>query len=387
MKTGFQFPMTIALVLAGLAVGPFTHNREALRLDLGLLALFLPPLLFEASWDIDPRSLRRCGRPIAVLAIPGTLLTAAIVALAARLLGGLEWPAALILGALVGATDPVAVLASFRGQAIARDLRTIIEGESIANDGVAAALVRAATSATLAGFAAVAPAHVIALLLLDSFGGIATGIAGAALCALFLHRLPGTLGKTLTTLVLAYGSYAVAEALGVSGIFACATAGVAARAFTRPSLTQSTLDAIERVWDVIAATSNAILFFLVGVNIQIPRMLHEPALISATLAAVALARILLAYVLVPLRALTSRPRGWQHVVALAGLRGGLSLALALDLPAQLAGRPQIIDAVYTVVFITLVVQGAAIPTLIGRIAPAPALADVALPRGASAADA
>jgi CPA1 family monovalent cation:H+ antiporter len=124
---------------------------------------------------------------------------------------------------------------------------------------------------------------------------------------------------------------------------------------------------VERFWDVAALAANACVFFLVGLNLRLEWLVRTPLLCAAALISVLAARAILAYVLVPLRSLTDAPRAWRHVVALAGLRGGLSLALALGLPLAFPQRAQVLYATAAIVFVTLVVQGLLTPQLVRRL--------------------
>jgi CPA1 family monovalent cation:H+ antiporter len=355
-------PPAGSIVLVGIAAGGMLPHALQITLTPGVLALFLPALIFEGAWDLNPAALRRARRAIAVLALPGVVVTALTIA-GGGLLGGLTVPAALMLGTILCATDPVAVLALFRKLDVPVDLLTIVEGESIANDGVAVVLVAVATS--------LADAHVPATYwpiaghaLYASLAGIAVGVAAAALGSRFLRRGQRSWIGIVTTLVVAYGAYAAASYLGASGIFASAAAGVALPSL---SLEPEEQRSVERFWEGTALIANGLVFLLVGLSLRFDRIFHEPVLLLATIAAVILSRALLAYVLVPLAGVRVTGRGWRHAIALAGVRGGLSLALVLGLRPDFPDRPAIIDAVFAVVFGTIVVQGWTLAPVLRRI--------------------
>ena len=355
------FPSAVMLVVLGIVAASLNPQAMQIVLTPATLGLFLPALIFEAAWDIDAAALRRVVKAIALLAIPGVLLTAGCVAAAAAFGGGLAWPAALVLGAIVAATDPVAVLVLFRELDVPVDLFTIVAGESIANDGVAAVLV-----STLVPLARGGPppsiAGALGAIALSTLGGTAIGVAFALAVTPLLRRERHDFERIATTLVVAYGSYATASLLGMSGIFASAAAGIAlpALALAKPDAT-----VVERFWDRTAELANGLVFLLVGLNLRVDRIAHEPVLVLAAIAAVVLSRAALAYLFVPFVAeLRTRSR---TAIALSGVRGGLSLALALGLPADLAGRPLIIDAVFAVVFVTLIVQGSTIAPVLKRL--------------------
>ncbi len=355
-------PPAAAIVLVGIAAAGMLPPTLQYSLTPGVLALFLPALIFEGAWDIDASALRRVAVAIALLAVPGVVLTALAIAAAGKL-AGLTLAAALALGAILSATDPVAVLALFRTLSVPVDLLTIVEGESIANDGVAVVLLQGVmTFASSAGVPGVW--RELGTLAYVSLAGVLTGVAVAALGTPLLRRWQTPWVGIVTTLAVAYGSYGLASAIGASGIFASAAAGIALPAF---ALEKGERRAVERFWDGTALVANGFVFLLVGLSLKLERIFHEPLLLLATLAAVVLVRGVLAHVLVPLAGKLVKARGWQHAIALAGVRGGLSLALALGLPYDFPNRAQIIDAVFAVVFTTLVVQGWLLAPLLRRV--------------------
>ena len=241
------------------------------------------------------------------------------------------------------------------------DLFTIVAGESIANDGVATVLVTALVPLTR-GLPPPSLAGALGAMCLATFGGTAIGIAFALAVTPLLRRERRDFERIATTLVVAYGSYAAASLLGLSGIFASAAAGIAL-----PALALAKRDAkiVERFWDRTAELANGLVFLLVGLNLRVDRIAHEPVLVLSVIAAVVISRGALAYLFVPLVAeLRTRSR---TAIALSGVRGGLSLALALGLPADVAGRPLVIDAVFAVVFVTLIVQGSTIAPVLKRL--------------------
>jgi CPA1 family monovalent cation:H+ antiporter len=354
-------PVPAAVLLVGIAAGGMLPVDLRIALTPATLAIFLPALIFEAAWSLDADTLRRTAGAIVVLAVPGVFFTAAAIACAAAGAGGMSLAAAFALGAILSATDPVAVIALFRSLKVPPDLLAIVEGESIANDGVAAVLVASAL-AFVSG--ATNPALLAWRALYAVGAGVAIGIAVAAIGAPVLRRFRAPAVGIAVTLAVAYGGYVLATVAGASGIFASAAAGVA---LPRLALDKSEVRTIERFWDGTAFLANAAVFLLVGLSLRLERIFAEPLLLLAVIASVIASRAVLAYVFVPLVRGRDETRGWQHAVALAGVRGGLSLALALGLPREFPNRPAIIDAVFAVVFLTVVVQGWTLAPLLRRI--------------------
>ncbi len=356
-------PYAILLLLVSLPL----NLHGAISFGPILLFIFLPALIFEAAWQLDFATVRRYAAPIAVLAIPGVLVTMATIAAAAVAFGHLPWIEALLLGAILSATDPIAVIAAFRSLAgVPSELETIVEGESLLNDGIAAAAYGVLSLAALTTQLP-APSAVLGSLVVGSAGGALVGAVVAFGLALVIRFARDVQLDIVATLVGAYGSYLLAERLGASGIFAALTVGVALRALPRFPSGDGAVEGVDRFWGVLAFIANALVFLLLGLRIDVSRIFHEPALIAATLVALVVSRIAIAYVGLPLVGIRGERAAWNHVVVIAGMRGALSLALALAMPAQTPYRAQIIDAVFFAVTVTLVVQGFAIGPVIRRL--------------------
>jgi CPA1 family monovalent cation:H+ antiporter len=350
-----RVPAAVALV----AIGAFFQIPPPFAFGDALLFVFLPPLIFEAAWNLDLESLRRMAWRIALLAVPGTLATAAIVAGGVVLVGALPPAAAILFGAIVAATDPVAVVAAFRRVHVPADLRTLVEGESLSNDGVA--LILFAFAVAVAGGEATSLGADALLGVVEVLGGVVIGVVAGLLCAGVLRATDATEYEVTVTIVLAYVAYLAATSLHCSGIFATAAGAIALRAAVRripEALTNA--DDIDRVWAALAFMANAVVFLATGLVISPARIVHEPALVLAAVAAVTLARAALALV-------ATRERRARITVFLAGMRGALPLALALSLPDALPYRAQIIDATFAVVLVTIVVQGAPLELVLARL--------------------
>jgi CPA1 family monovalent cation:H+ antiporter len=361
-----RVPAAVALVAIGALVPippPFAFGDT-------LLFVFLPPLIFEAAWNLDLAALRRTAWRIALLAVPGTLATAAIVAGALVLVNALPFAPALVFGAIVAATDPVAVVAVFRRVLVPADLRTLVEGESLANDGVALVLFAFALA-----FAAGQPAALgadVLFGLVQVVGGAAIGALAGVLCAGVLRATDASEYEITVTIVLAYVAYLSATALHCSGIFATAAGAIALRAVTaRLPWAISNVADVDRAWNALAFMANAVVFIATGLLIRPERIAHEPGLVITAVVAVSLARVAIALV-------ATRDRAGRITVFLAGMRGALPLALALSLPDTLPYRPQIIDATFAVVLVTIVVQGASLEPILKRLFAAPKAAETAV---------
>lgn len=339
----------LLLVALGIGYGLIQPGRLTYAFGHATLYVFLPALLFEAAWNLPYRAIRRQWLAIAILVGPGVLLTALIVAFALAIVR-VPFGPALLTGAILSATDPIAVVAVFRRLRVPRTLATIVECESLFNDAVAVVLYRAVLLGLALGSAQAGPIAVVALRTLAGVAaGVAFGVALAFVVARVLRGRENAVLQVAATILCAYCSYFAGDWLGLSGIFAVIACGIALRYFERSWITLTIVLDVDRVWEIAALLANALVFFLVGAALQIGSVAAAPLFAIACLVAVAVARYAVAAFLLP----GPYPREWLDVVRVAGMRGGLSLALALALPAWVAYRDAIIDATFAVSLATL----------------------------------
>lgn len=352
-----RLPAAVLLVGAGALVGTLGHVRPPFDFGPALFFVFLPPLVFEAAWNIDLASLRGAALRIAILALPGTLLTALLVAVALAAAQLLPFGAALLFGAIVSATDPVAVIAVFRKIDVPLRVKTIVEAESLSNDGVAVVVYGIALVAAGGGAVALGPALFHGAV--EILFGIAIGVACAVPVWATLKATDASEYEVTGTVALAYAVYLIADRTGVSGIFATASAAIALRALLAGRAPFGNRDDVDVFWNAGAYIANATVFLATGLLIDVPRSFHEPALVAVAIAAIAISRATLACI-------AARDTPARTTVFLAGMRGALPLALALGLPSGLKYRSEIIDGVFATVLVTLVLQGAALEPMVRR---------------------
>lgn len=366
-----RLPYTVGLVVTGiaLALSPF-HMHVTLTHDV-IFNVILPPLLFEAAINIHWHDLRNDALPILTLAVLGTLTAAVFVT--AGMVYGLGWPmrSALLFGVLIAATDPVAVIAMFKDNGIKGRLRLLVESESLANDGVAAVLFSLVLAwSQTAGLQAAPPAGIAEALLMTVGGGVLSGAVFAAAAILIAGRTADHLVESSLTLVVAYGSFLMAEQFQCSPVLATVTAGLlmgnlgilADGKHNRisPRGREFTLE----LWDFFAFIANSLVFLLIGLTvagIHVTALGMRPLLI--VIGVVLISRALTVYPLC-LAFIGSRwriPLKLQHVLWWGGLRGALGLALALSLDPSLPMRDQILVATFGVVVFSVVVQGLTMP--------------------------
>lgn len=364
-------PYTLGLVVVGLLcslLGLLSNVR--LTPDL-VLFVFLPALLFEGSWSLSLGLLRAHWLTVFVLVVPGLLLALVMIALPLHFLAGLSWESALLLAAILSPTDPVAVLGLFRQLKVHASLATIIEGESLLNDGVAGALYQtflALLLLSLQGQAlSVGQAWVVGgqIVLLEAGGGIFVGGVCGFVVSRFVKLIDEPLIETTMTIVAAYGVYLLADALHMSGILAVIVAGLIIAEYGQRGMSETTRKAVDNFWTVIAFVANALVFLLVGLQLNPTKFLLSARLpgllITAGLAVLAVLLTRLAMVLLlPLKrevVPAGHVRSWRFLIFWSGLRGALSLALVLALPLTIPDREALVFATYVVVLFTLLVQG------------------------------
>jgi CPA1 family monovalent cation:H+ antiporter len=361
------FPYSIGLVIAGIGLSVAGY-RSGVELTAELIfTLFLPPLVFEAALHLEWKQFRREAPLVLNLAFVGTFLSAAVVAGGMHWLIGWGWQAALLFGSLIAATDPVSVIAMMKEQRPEQRLRFIMEAESLMNDGAAAVLF-ALCVAAIDG-AAATPSAMALSLLLNVFGGILCGLVIAGILLLVAGRSDDHLVELTLTVLAAYGSFTVAEELGVSNVLATLAAGMVIGNWGRQrSLSERGSEAVIRFWDFAAFLANSIIFLLIGgreANLPFAAYL-PPAAVGTALALAGRAAAIY-----PLSALYSRSKlaiagMTRHVLFWGGLRGALALALALAAPANLPEHDALIGAAFAVVAFSIFIQGLTVPYLLRR---------------------
>lgn len=358
-----RIPYTVALVLVGLVLSVSSPLRIDLTPEL-ILSIFLPPLVFESAFHLNLRELRRNLVTIGLLAVPGVVLTMLLVGGILSLGPGMALGSALVFGALIAATDPVSVVAIFRKLGTPKRLEVLLEGESLFNDGTAIVIFGIALSALETGqFDLVSG-------VIDFFriggGGIVVGfVLGWAVLQL-IGRIDDYLVETTLTTVIAYGSYLLAEQLHVSGVLAVVAAGLINGNIGERGMSPTTRIVVLNFWEYVAFLANSAVFLLIGLAIDLPKLLVNWKLILWAIAAVLVSRAVSIYLLSRLG--PDLPSRWRPVLFWGGLRGAIALALALSLPIELgADRETLILITFGVVLFTLLAQGLTMGQLVRRL--------------------
>lgn len=350
-------PYNVALVVVGLLLVFLDVLPKAPMNPQIILLVFLPVLVFEGALFADVDSLNGARRPILALALPGVAISLLGTASLATLALGLPFTLALLLGAILSITDTVSVLLAFRSVRVPRRLAAIMEGESLFNDGTALVLVSMTTSAVIAGAesgAAVTRSFALALL-----GGLSIGWAVGALGAAVLRRTPDHLTAILASGVLVLSASVFAERVHASPVIAVVVAGLVVGRAARRHLTPSRVLALEGFWETAGFGLNVVLFLLVGMALDARTLFAEAKAIGLALVALHAGRAAAVYgCFAVLRALTGErvPARWQNVMVYGNIKGALSMAAVLALPADMPLRGRLVTIVFGVTLVTLITQ-------------------------------
>ncbi|MCB9419027.1 MAG: Na+/H+ antiporter [Ardenticatenaceae bacterium] len=372
-----RMPYTVALVVAGLLFSFFPNFLHfSVSSDL-ILAILVPPLLFEATLHIKWEGLKFDLVPILLLAFGGTLISTIIVGGIVVQVLDVPFVAAVAFGALISATDPVAVIAFFRSLGVSKRLAILVEGESLFNDGVAIVLFNLAIAAAAASSqsAGLVLSEAVIEFLRVAVGGLAVGLGlGFAVSYLILKNVDNAMIETATSVALAFGAFVIAEEFHLSGILAVVAAGLMVGNIGMQNTSPTTKLTLENFWEFLAYAVNSLVFLVIGLEVVIEQLFNWRVPILVAVVAILLSRAVVVYSLTWLHGrFTSEghiPRPYRHVMYWGGLRGAISLALALTLTGDVFGGTidqELRVMTFGVVLFTLLVQGTTIEKLIRRL--------------------
>jgi CPA1 family monovalent cation:H+ antiporter len=349
-------PYPVVLAGAGVVVGLLPGEQlPHVGADVILLA-FVPGLVFEAALTLDLPELRRRLLPVGLLATAGVAATVFLIGTLTHLLLGFSWASGMLLGSILAATDPIAVVTLLRQLKAPSGLAAILEGESLLNDGTGVAVFSAVLATILAGAPSFGDAAVRFVEI--GVGGAVIGLAVGFLGVALMRAAEDAPLEILATLVIAYGSYLAADIVHASGIVAVVAAGVV---IARYGSTTGKLHGTQLLgfWNLLAFVLNAILFILVGAALPASKLLPVAGLVIAAFVIMLVTRAVPVYGL--LTALdwraTSIPWPWRHLTFWAGLRGALSVALALSVADLTQVDKRVSIVAYGVVLLSLLIQG------------------------------
>jgi len=359
-----RLPYTVALVLVGLVVSALPIH-ETIRLSPEIIvAVLLPGLVFEAAFRLDGDELRRTFGGVALLAVPGVIVTAAVVAFVLNAATGLPMGEAFLVGAMVSATDPVAVVSAMRRLDAPRRLVTLVDAESLFNDGTAALVFVVALAAL--GPQPPTLTDAVVRFVVGLLGSVAIGAVSGFLISRTLRATSDHLVELTLTLLAAYGTYLVADLVHASGIIASVVAGIVLGTYgRRVGLSPRAQESIDGVWEFLAFVLTGAAFLLIGIAIPLGSLAAAAVWIGWGVVAVLLGRALVVYLLLGGAARLERrvgsvpalPLSWLHVLNWTGLRGAVATALALSIPDSTPDRALLQGITFGIVLFTLIVQG------------------------------
>ena len=364
-----RVPYTIALVVLGFAIGligtetgfaPLTESVQSLLAPGLFFNLLLPPIIFEAALHVNYRLLRRRAGLILFLVFVGVIFTTLFTGVLVAYLTVLPLTAALLLAAILSPTDPIAIVDLFRRLRVPQELATIVESESLLNDAIGVILFVVLLQVLTTGSASpVAAASQFGLL---TVGGVAVGLLVAGLVYVLHRELHDPAVEAAVSVVAAYGSFLLAEAIGASGIIACAFAGIAVGTWVAPrAMDPEVRHTLSDFWSVVVYIANSVIFLAMGLVFAVTQLLNYVWLIVVVTVVMTFGRVVFVYVHRPLARYGPNriPDRWYNVIAISGIRGAIPVVLALSLLATPTGLPsatvnEIIASTLGVAFFSIV---------------------------------
>lgn len=375
-----KLPLTIALVLIGIVLAQLADIVPVLSViadfelspDL-VLFVFIPTLIFESAFNLDARQVGRNILPILTLAVPGLILSTAIIGVFMWLVTPFDLIVSLLLGAILSATDPVAVISIFKQLGVPERLTVLVEGESLFNDATSLVMATLILGIMIAGgFSGAVVLSGVGEFLLVFIGGVVVGWVLALIVGETLGRIESDPAIEITfTTILAYFSFIIAEhGFHVSGIMAVVAAGVTMGSWGKSKISPSIAEFMEHFWEYLAYVANVLIFLMVGLQVDLLHLWQSIDLIALVVIAMLVSRAIVVFGLVPivgkLPGSDSVDRAFQMVMYWGGLRGAIALAIVLSLP-EFEHKQTLVAIVMGAVLFTLLVQGLSIEALVKRL--------------------
>jgi len=393
-----KVPYTVLLVVAGLAVSLLLDGAPWLREHLEkiklkpelLLQVFLPILLFEAAFHVDLKSFLNNRRAILFLAIPGVIIgmlltTAVFVPVAKLIQDDVVWQVGLVTAAMLAATDPISVVALFKEFTVSKRLGIIVEGESLINDGIAVVLFGVVVKITADSLGLTIPTlhdpgenvqalHVIGVFLREVFLGTALGVAVGLAMSYLTSKVNDHLIEVALTAIAAYGSNVMAMQLHASGVIAVVVCGMmVGNVGAKHGMSPTTREAVFSFWEFAAFMAKSFVFILIGLEIRLSELWADAGLIVAFFVIMILVRSVTVFGVHSLvrREDLKLKKAWLPVITWSGVRGSLSMVMAMMLVASESEgettRKLILNLVFGVVLLSILLQGTTIEWLMKRV--------------------
>lgn len=371
----FKFPYTVALVVAGVALGA-VHLFEPPHLTKELLfAIILPGLLFEAAFHVEFRKFWKNKLTIHAMAIPGVVAAGALTALiltpvveGLHFAEGFSFIHAMVFAAVIVSTDPIAVVGLFKALGAPKRLAILVEGESLLNDGSAVVLFGLMVAVALGAPFTVGGA-IWGFVKVAGTGALIGAAVGYAVSQV-IKRVDDAMVEITLTVIAAYGSFVVAEHFHYSGVIATVVAGMLCGNWAaRLSMSPTTRVAVASFWEYLAFALNSVVFLLIGLEVKLASLLASWKPILVAYVAVLVGRAVVVYSVSGLLRFTAErvPWKWSAVLTWSGLRGGISMVLVLGLPADFPHRELMVNMTFGVVVLSIIVQGLTMAPLLKKL--------------------
>lgn len=366
-----KLPYSIGLVIAGFGLG-YTKLFPSLSIDPAIIIyVFLPALLFDSAFNASITNLKQHWKVIFSLAIPGTIISILVVGAMTHYVIDIPWMSSLLFAALIVPTDTISILAIFKELKMPAKLTTLVEGESLFNDGAAIIFFKLILSLILAEDYRLADVNYINFsltLILSYAGGFALGLAGGYGAGWVMKKVKDHLVEIMFTVMVIYGIFLLADELTVSSIVAVVTTSLMLGTFRQKmAISATTQIALSSFWSFAAFTLNSVLFIIIGLQVNFNSLLDNIGIILIALIAVNIGRVVFIYPFSLLVNIIGKrkmkelpdeiPFKWQHVLVLGNLKGSLSMALVISLPDSLIYKEQLTMLTFGIVFFSLVIQG------------------------------
>jgi CPA1 family monovalent cation:H+ antiporter len=350
LKTSYPtIIIVIGLALSFLRIG---GALQSIPFDRSIILGFVvPPMIFEAAMRTRLQTFRTVEKTVTSLAIFGVVISAVVTGLVLNIFLGFPLAAALMFGVIISPTDPVSVVNVLKRVRAPERLTTVLESEAYLNNATPVMLYGIAVSLSFS-------TQSLGLFAYSLLGGVAVGLVVSGAAEL-LHRLiTEPLAETSFTIAVMFGSYALAESLGMSGLIAVPIAGLFMGNRTmRTAMSEETRTTMTKFWEVVTFMATSFAFLLIGLKADFGLLMKYALFIMAAFLVILVARILSVYPIIGLTNLIGEriPRSWTNVIAFAGLRGAVSVALALSLPES-SFKNTIVAMTFGVALLSLVVQ-------------------------------